>query len=402
MSKTLLVARYEFRRHVWRKGFLFTVLGIPLLFILIIGGIVLFFTAKHNVPVGVVDHSGQLISLEDYVPPEERPVQFISFATEAAAYTALNNDEIQGFYVVPDNYLDTGQLSFIHDGNPYEGIGSDFRDYLRASLLTQSDLSPEIAGYFIPGSLAINTITLDQGSNSRNNPAGFFIAFVFALVFVISVFTTAGFLVQAVVDEKENRTMEILITSLRPESLMTGKIIGLVALGFTQIIIWLIGAFIATVIARANIPNFPVIEIPGAILGIGLLWFVPYYIMIAALITAVGVSVTAVSEGQQLSGIISVTSMVPFWFFYFFITSPNSPLVVALSLIPLTSPLSLIIRWSITEIPLWQMIISWGLLAGTAVFSVFLVGRLMKVGMLRYGKKLTLRDAFKALRLRSV
>lgn len=402
MSKTLLVARYEFRRHVWRKGFLFTVFGIPLLFILIIGGIVLFFTARRNVPVGVVDLSGQLMSLDAYVAPDEQPVQFISYTTEAAAYTALDNDEIQGFYVVPDNYLDTGQLSFIHDGNPYEGIGSDFRDYLRASLLAHSDLSPEIANYFVPGNLAVNTILLDQGSNSSNDPTGFFVAFIFAFIFVMSVFTTAGFLIQAVVDEKENRTMEILITSIRPESLMTGKIVGLVALGFTQIIIWLTGALIAVVIAQANIPNFPVIEIPGTILGIGLLWFVPYYIMIAALITAVGVSVTAVSEGQQLSGLISMTSVVPFWFMYFFIASPNSPLVVALSLIPLTSPLSLIIRWSVAEVPLWQMLVSWGLLAGTAVFSVFLVGRLMKVGMLRYGKKLTLRDAFKALRLRSV
>ncbi len=398
MYKTWLVARYEYGRHVWRKEFLLMVLGMPLLFILITGAIVLFFTAKRDVPVGVVDQANLLLAQERYVAPEEGTVPFMAFATDAAARTALDNEEIQAYYIVPADYLNTGQLTFVHDGNPYDGIDDDFRDYLRTSLLTQTDLKPETAQHFVEGSLQTD-VTLLNSDESRLNPFGLITAFVFAFTCVISVFTTAGYLIQAVVDEKENRTMEILITSLRAENLMTGKIIGLVGLGFTQIGIWLLGAIGAVLIAQAYVPNFPVIDIPGATLVIGVLWFIPYYMMISALITAVGVSVTSTSEGQQLSGLISMMAVVPFWFMFFFFSSPNSPLVVALSLIPLTSPLSLIIRWSIVEIPLWQMIVSWVLLAAAAAFSIFLVGRLTRVGMLRYGQKLTLRDVMKAIRL---
>lgn len=398
MSKTWLVARYEYSRHVFRKEFLLMVLGIPLLMIVITGVIALIFTARRDVPVGVVDQSNLLLDGEAYVAPDEEPVLFIAFDTDAAARTALANEEIQGYYIVPADYLTTGQLIFVHDGNPYEGIGDDFRDYLRTSLLAQTELTPETSQHFAEGFLQTNT-TLLNSNESRLNPFGLITAFVMAFTFVISVFTTAGYLIQAVVDEKENRTMEILVTSIRAENLITGKIIGLVALGFTQIGIWLLGAVVAVLIARANTPNFPAIEVSGVMIAIGVLWFVPYYIMISALITAVGVSVTSTSEGQQMSGLISMVSMSPFWFMFFFFSSPNSPLVVALSLIPLTSPLSVLIRWSVVDIPLWQLMVSWVLLAAAAAFSVFLVGRLTRVGMLRYGQKLTMRDVVKAVRL---
>lgn len=400
MSKTWLVARYEYSRHVFRKEFLLMVLGIPLLMIVITGVIVLIVTARRDVPVGVVDQSNLLLDQAAYVAPDESPVPFIAFDTDAAARTALSNEEIQGYYIVPADYLTTGQLTFVHDGNPYEGIGDDFRDYLRASLLAQTELTSETSKHFAEGFLQTNTTLLNSDA-SRLNPFGLITAFVMAFTFVISVFTTAGYLIQAVVDEKENRTMEILVTSIRAENLITGKIIGLVALGFTQIGIWLLGAVVAVLIARANTPNFPAIEVSGVMIAIGVLWFVPYYIMISALITAVGVSVTSTSEGQQMSGLISMVSMSPFWFMFFFFSSPNSPLVVALSLIPLTSPLSVLIRWSVVDIPVWQLIVSWVLLAAAAAFSVFLVGRLTRVGMLRYGQKLTMRDVVKAVRLGS-
>lgn len=86
MYKTWLVARYEYGRHVWRKEFLLMVLGMPLLFILITGAIVLFFTAKRDVPVGVVDQANLLLAQERYVAPEEGTVPFMAFATDTATH----------------------------------------------------------------------------------------------------------------------------------------------------------------------------------------------------------------------------------------------------------------------------------------------------------------------------
>jgi ABC-2 type transport system permease protein len=104
-----------------------------------------------------------------------------------------------------------------------------------------------------------------------------------------------------------------------------------------------------------------------------------------------------VSEGQQATGFISLFSMAPLWFIFIFLNSPNSPLAVALSLIPFTAPISMLVRWQVTEVPAWQLLVSWLLLAGTAVFSLFLVSRLLRVGMLRYGQPLRWREALSAL-----
>jgi ABC-2 type transport system permease protein len=139
------------------------------------------------------------------------------------------------------------------------------------------------------------------------------------------------------------------------------------------------------------------IQVPLSTVIVALAWFGPFYLLVATLMAAIGISVTSVSEGQQATGFISLMSMAPLWFLFIFLNSPNSPLAVALSLFPLTAPISMLVRWQVTEVPAWQLLVSWLLLASTAVFSLFLVSRLLRVGMLRFGQPLRFREALGAL-----
>lgn len=192
--------------------------------------------------------------------------------------------------------------------------------------------------------------------------------------------------------------MEILITSLKPEQLMVGKIVGLVGLGFVQITIWAAIAVTGLLIAKSQIPQFPEMTLPLETAVIAIAWFVPFYVMIAALMTTIGISVTAVSEGQQAAGIISMLSMLPLYFTFFIIERPNSALTQALSFIPFTSPLTMLTRTQVSDVSWMTMVSSWLILAGSAAFSLFLVSKLLRVGMLRYGQKLTLREVARVLR----
>ena len=124
--------------------------------------------------------------------------------------------------------------------------------------------------------------------------------------------------------------------------------------------------------------------------------------MMACFMAAIGVSVSEVSEGQQASSIVTLLAAVPLWFAPALITIPDSPLAVALSLFPFSAPLTILVRWSLTEIPPWQLASSWLILAGTAAFSLWLVGRLLHFGMLRYGQRLSLREIARALRRQSL
>ena len=400
MNKLFLVMRHEFWRHVKRRGFLFTVFGFPLLLFLIFGAIFLFFSGKEDEWVGVVDHAGVLLTPTEFNASSlsETTVPFLAFADESTAATALADGDIQAYVVIDADYLASGQITLYEEGDAYEGIRGDLNTYLRASLLAEEGESKVLRFSRYPD---VTFVSLAEESGRDNPIITFILPYLTGIIFIIAVFSTSGFLIQAVVDEKENRTMEILITSLRPEQLMIGKIIGLIGLGLVQMIVWAGFVIIGLLIARANITDFPSLDIPGRAILIVVAWFLPFYVMIASLMAAAGISVTAVGEAQQTVGIISILSSFPLYFIFLVIQNPNSPLSVTLSIVPFSSPLTILARSLVTDVPITQFALSWGLLLVTAVISVLLVSRLLRVGMLRYGQRLSLREVFSAVRQQS-
>lgn len=396
MKKTLLVARYEYWRFARRKGYLFVVFGLPFLFVAFFGIIILVIGRQENRPVGAVDQAGILMSPEAYAEIDDEP-PFVPYDSEEAARAALEAEEIQAYFVVPAGYVDTGDIALYHAGDPADGLNGDIYDYLRASVLSGTGAEADVAGRLAIGQADTRFISLTD-NQEQNEIASFLFPFFFGLLLMMAIFTTTGYMLQAVVDEKENRTMEILLTSLSPEQLMTGKMAGLISLGLTQVVVWTAFFVVGFLIARANIPELSEIVPSWRLVGIGVAWFIPYYIIFAAIMAIIGLSVTEVSEGQQASGIFTLLAAIPFWFIFILFSAPDSAAAIALSLFPFTSPFSILVRQSFTAIPLWQYAVSWLLLAGTAVFSVFLVGRVMRLGMLRYGQRLTVRQMISGMR----
>jgi ABC-2 type transport system permease protein len=214
----------------------------------------------------------------------------------------------------------------------------------------------------------------------------------------MGIFTTGGYLLQAVVDEKENRTMEIMATSIKPEYMMIGKIAGLVALGFVQLTIWIIGAVGILLFLKSRLPELEALSFPTETAVVAFLWFVPFYLLTASIWAGIGLMVTEVSEGQQALSVLSILTMSPLWLTVLFLQNPNSPLAVLFSMIPFTSPLTILLRRGGGTIPLWQMIASWIILLISAALSTYAVSRLLRLGMLRYGKRVTLREFAGSLR----
>jgi ABC-2 type transport system permease protein len=383
------VAKYEFLRHLLRRGFLWAVLGMPVLFLAIGGGAAWFFSRQNDTPMGVVDNAGIFQNPDTFPPVDDDAAPLRGFTDVDTALTALEDGEIQAYFVLPADFATNSDIEFVHNGDTYDGITGDFRDYIRAGLLASED--PRLQSAFANGDLDTNFTTLAE-DESLGNPLNAILPYLFGFIAAIGIFTSAGYLIQAVVDEKENRTMEILITSITPLQLVMGKIIGLVTLGLLQIGIWLLFALIGLTILASRIPDFPALSISPTMIFIAIAWFIPYYMIVASLMAAVGISVTEVSEGQQTVGIISMLSMSPLWLFALFLSAPNSPIAVAMTLNPFSSFLTILMRWGVTDIPIWQMVASWGILVGTAIFAIYLVSRVLRVGMLRYGQKLTFKD----------
>ena len=214
------------------------------------------------------------------------------------------------------------------------------------------------------------------------------------LLFVIAVNVSGGYLLQAVVEEKENRTMELLVTSVSPEQLMAGKIVGNLSVGLFELLIWTI----FTVIALKILPNFIPMgeppEIPFSYVLLIIATFLPAFVMIAAAMGALGATATEMKEAQQVAGFFTIPIVIPYWFITAIMFNPNGGIAVGLSLFPLTAPLALPMRAVFTTVPTWQFAVSISMLILLAVFAVWLAGRVFRLGMLRYGKRIHLKEAF--------
>jgi ABC-2 type transport system permease protein len=395
MNKIFLIALQEYRHHVFNRRFLLGLMSVPLVIIVMVGLVFLILAMETNTtPIGYVDQAG---FLSDPVPapapePPDKPVPVRAFADEAAARAALDAGEIQAYYVIPADFLATGKLSVVHSTELKSPARSQFENFLAANILKGTD--PATANRLIKGA----KVTVQSADGSRSiSPGDWFnlLLPVFAgILFVVAMFSAGGYLMQAVVDEKENRTMEVIVTSVSPNQFMAGKIIGDTAVGLTQILAWV--AFIAAgiLIGRNSIEFLRNIHISPQSLLIFIAILFPSFVMVAALMAAIGATVTEASEGQQVIGIISLPIWIPYFLVMLIINNPNSPLAILISMLPLTTPLAILLRDAVTILPAWQIAASSAIQILAAVASIWLAGRAFRLGMLRYGKRLKWRELF--------
>lgn len=397
MNNIWLVFKHEYSRHVLRKRFIIAVLSVPLMALVVIAASVLAARSGYDGrPAGYIDQSG-LFANTQQLPVEEDAfmpaIQFRAYTDESTAQADLEKNDIQALFVIAPDYMQTGKVQMIALDSPGSQVQSDFEDFLVANLLTGKD--PNVVKRLTQGSnLKIKNI---EGSRemSDNNFLAVLVPIIAGVLFMVSINTSGGYLLQAVVEEKENRTMEIMVTSISPAQLMAGKILGNLSVGLTQVVIWVLGGVAAiNLLTRAN----PELSLGGLItpsyfwLMIGT--FIPSFIMVAALMAAIGATVTETREAQQVSGLFTLPIFLPLWFISVIMSHPNGALAKVLSFFPLTAPLTLPMRAVLTDIPAWEIVATISLLILTAVVAIWFASRAFRLGMLRYGKRLSWKELF--------
>ena len=223
------------------------------------------------------------------------------------------------------------------------------------------------------------------------------IPMIAAVFMVLAINSTSGYLVSAVVEEKQNRTMEILATSASTGQIMGAKICALIAVGMTQVLTWASGPLAVLVLVKTNTPYLDSLDINGGAIGLMLLLVLPTFVMVAALIAAAGATVIEVSEGQGIAGLISMTTSIPLFVAGVIIGNPSGPIALAMTFIPPTAALTVLLRISSGAVPPWQIALSAGIVCASAVGSLLLAGRLFRAGMLRYGQAMRIKEIFKTL-----
>jgi ABC-2 type transport system permease protein len=283
-------------------------------------------------------------------------------------------------------------VNMVTDQSPSNNASADFGKFMKYNLV--STLPSQVGTRLIEGkNLIIRSLDGTREMNA-NDWSSILLPLLSGVLFIIAINISSGYLLQAVVEEKENRTMEILVTSVSPTQLMAGKISGDLLVGLTQLIVWILFAIIGLQIAPRYLPIDLSFSISGSQLSILALTFLPAFILISGLMGAVGGISTDVREAQQISSIFSLPMIIPYWFITPIMFNPNGPVALGMSLFPLTAPVVLPMRVVFTTVPAWQIILSIGLLWLFAVLSMRLAGMVFRRGMLQYGKRLSFKQVF--------
>ena len=397
MRNLWLVAKHEYRRTVVRRGFLIMILAIPLGMVALIALVIMVESmGSDSRPIGYVDYSGTLDAalLADV---SEDSTEIRAFADEELARAALEGEEIQAFFVLPAGYPQTLRSDLYYLEEPPGGAAwSDFDDFVRINLVSampadMQDLllgGPEITVY-------------DLASNrefSEGSMVNVILPFVATFFFVFATMSGAGYMLGVVAGEKENRTIEVMVTSVTPGQLIGGKAAGLLAASLTQLAIYVVVAVIGVLVAAQYVPELQQLQVPWLYLTIMALFFLPTYALISAVMIAVGAAVTELQQGQQLAGLLNLFFMLPLFLLVLLFKDPGGPLMVAFTIFPTTSFMTISLRWGLGTVPLWQVGVAWVLLVATTGFMIWAAARVFRAGMLRYGQPLNLKSALAAIR----
>ena len=401
MRNYWLVARHEYRRTVLRRAFVLLTLAIPIAFAALITlAVVVELASENRLPVGYVDHAGFLEESRQHTlsDPEDR-IEVRAFADEEAARAALEREEIQAFFVIPAGYPTSLETQLYYWTDPRNnGAWGYFDDFMRVNLLASY---PEaVQARLLEGS----DITVYDIASRRTfgaNDITLILPFIGTIFFFIATMSASGYMLQVVADEKENRTMELMLTSITPGQLILGKGMGLLAAALTQLAIYLATALIGLAIARQYVPSLQHATMPWGYVGLMFLYFLPSYVLISAIMVAIGSAVTELQQAQQVAGLLNLVFMSPLFFLIFIFMNPAGLLPTLLSLFPPTAFLTISLRWGLGTVPLWQLLLSWLLLVASAGFMMWAAARIFRVGMLRYGQPLSLTAAMQAVRRQS-
>jgi ABC-2 type transport system permease protein len=204
------------------------------------------------------------------------------------------------------------------------------------------------------------------------------------------------------IEEKENRMMELFVTSSRPSEMLWGKMLGLGLLGITQILIWVAFGVVYLILSGAlNLPQVLAgVQLSPGLIFIALVYSILGYMVYGALMAGIGATVNAEQEGRQLATWVTLPGILPLMFMYVFLTDPNGTVAVVLSLFPLTAPVSMIVRAALAPLPPIQIVIGLAIMAVSVVVIMQVSARIFRLGMLNYGKRPNLRQMLRAITAR--
>jgi ABC-2 type transport system permease protein len=413
MRDVWLTARYETGTTLRRRSFWLTTFLLPAAVLLLVfipqtsslggqnrGGTVPGVVAGTE-PMGYVDPGGLIRTL-----PTGLPAGIVrGYADERQAQAALARAEIDRYYLIPRDYVASGRLTVVETRyQPLRALDrTELITYVIDTGITGDERLARLLLDPTPG-LELSALAPAGTRAPDDSAAAYLLPYLLMFVLYLALAMTSGFMLQSVSREKENRTAEVLLASLKPRDLMLGKIAGLSAVGLLQVAVWL-AVFFGVLGARGSLAGFD-LNISGEVAARVIPWTLAYfllgYLMYASVYGVLGVLAPTARDANQFVFLAIIPLIVPLLFTGTFSDAPNGALATTLSLFPLTSPIAMVARLGATPVPWWQSVTG---LVGLGVFAylfILLAARLFRAENLLSSRALTWTRLARELRPQAV
>jgi ABC-2 type transport system permease protein len=436
MSKMLAVIKREYLQAVRKKMFIFMTLFFPVLMAaLFIVPSLMVAKGLGGKKVAVIDGTGALrASFAHHIEPAAPdPKKALSGGNRGQLPQSLDVEYADAhgqsdLVKTSKPYLDRLYLDkksengldavLVIPSNAFEGSDARMIFYSRSStdLFTQERLASvanrsiqrqRLTGRGIDPNV-VDTLTREvpfdsvqlsrSGQQKKGSEANFIIGFIFAALLIIPSFIYGLETMRGIVQEKSERIVEVLISSMSPRQLLTGKILGVAAVGLTQVTVWLsliaaVGAFGA---ASALMAGFDISQFLRPIVFVYFaLFFILGYLTFVCIYAIAGAACNTDKEAQQLVAPIQMVMMLPWFIMFAIITNPDSPLSVALSLAPVYGPITMFVRTLVSEPPVWHILLSIAVSIATIAVFFYVTAKIFRVGILSYGKRPTIPELWR-------
>lgn len=411
MSKIWLVARREFLQRVRSRGFILSMIATPLMLI-----VISFFAGVFSVGVGdgsgmdsaIISTGGPVAYVDqaDFVRqvPDGLADQVVAYSDTDAAGAALADGTLDAYYVIPPNYRTSGEVQRIsRQVSLAETDQNVIDELLSANILPDADAA-EVRRLRNPfgGGLAFVNVTAESDAVEETDDFSM-LPLIVTMAIMLPLFASGGYLLQGLAQEKSNRVMEMLLLSVRPRQLLLGKLFGLAALTLVQYLVWiLLGGLVLGPLVIQPGGGYAQIQRGVQYDPVELALVVPFalggYLIYASLMAGIGALSPDLENSRGWVFVVSLPIMIPIYLWSVIVNLPDSALAVALSLIPFSAPVAMLMRMTATYVPLWQTGLSLVLLFATALGTIWLMARLFHAQTLLSGEAFSLRRAWEAVR----
>lgn len=408
MKKTMLVMVNEIATTLRRKQFVILAIGIPL----ILGVVALIVAALNQNPSqapegasGVADSKAPGEMAEGYVDvakliqtmPEDAPSGWlVEYPDEEAALAALEAEQIEGFYIIDPDYVESGAITHVvSEYNPISDRAGDdgIRGILNLNLLGDAEVA---AAVWQPLDINVTTLKPVEAGVEDNWVVELFPTLMTLILYMV-ILMPASMLINAITDEKKNQIMEVLMSSLSAQQMLTGKILALGLLGLLQTALWVGVLWAVTRFGGQSLRIPEGFEVPTSMVVWSFIYGFLGYAMYGAQLAGLGALVPDVKDARTASFVLLAPLIGVYMFMILIFEAPNGIFAMIMSFFPLTAPVGMIARMTQTPVPIWQATLAAVLQLLTAILIVRLAGRAFHAQHLLSGQPFSIKRYFRVL-----